>query len=51
MESSGTTEFVSVMFTPLDHAYAEAVAKRVTVRTGPKIRGTIYVEFEPSYVA
>lgn len=41
IESSGTIELVSVMFTPFDEAYAATVANIVTVKTGPKMRGTI----------
>ena len=40
-DNSGTTEFVRLIFTPLDHAYAAPIAKIVTVSTGPNMLGTI----------
>ena len=40
-ENKGTTEFVKLTSLPFEETYATAVAKSVTVKTGPKIRGTI----------
>ena len=39
-ESRGTTELVNDISVPLAHKYAAPVAKIVTVKTGPTIRGT-----------
>ena len=42
-ESKGTTEFVSWIILPCDHAYATITEKTVTVKTGPKTLGIIYM--------
>ena len=42
-ESKGTTEFASWIVLPCDRAYATITEKTVTVKTGPKTLGIIYM--------